>query len=331
VDEDFKIEPPNWTIQGFWPEKGVGFFGGPPKAYKSWLALLMALCLVLGVSFLGREVLKTGPVMYLVGEGKLEATMQRVDALLAGMGRSRRDLGGKLYVTRMPANLEDPAVQTQIMDVVRDVKPILVVFDPLARFLSKADENSASEMRVVTNFLTQDLTGTGETSVLVVHHTDKKARTLRGTGDLLAASDVTLLLEGKAADGTVPIGQIIMKDAEEPDPFNLRLVIETDEEGALTKAQLETTEAKAGRRPSALDPAKIAQAEALMERAGAMGVGIDDFKPQLRCGAKVAERYATAAGGVKGEHRRWVLRKTGEAAQTTMTRVVGTPATDGGG
>jgi hypothetical protein len=320
ITEGLTFPPVEWVIEGFWISKAVGFIGGPPKSLKSWVALQMAVSVTTGRPFLGWEVRSQGPVLYFVGEGKMEMTLKRLDAMLTAMDLRRHALQGRLSVTRMPQNLEVANVRAAVAALVKEEKPILVIFDPLARFLQTADENSASEMRPVTNFLTQELTGICETSVLVIHHCNKEGRGLRGTGDLLAASDVTLLLGKKRNDDTVPVEEIIMKDAEEMDPFDLKFSFHKNaQSGELGSAALERIGAilrgKPGRPKKELDPERIAFTGRLVRSADIAGLSTDELKGHLSSGAAVAERLAQAAGATK-QRGRWVIPSALAAAFT---------------
>ncbi|MES1188035.1 MAG: AAA family ATPase [Myxococcales bacterium] len=75
VDLGAKPEPLDYLIEDM-PFAGGGKVNavqGAPNAGKSPFALLLALCVALGLAFLGRRVLKPGPVLYLDGETGLLA------------------------------------------------------------------------------------------------------------------------------------------------------------------------------------------------------------------------------------------------------------------
>src|SRR5262249_4858307 len=99
LTEDLEVPPRDWLVEGLWPQRAVGFIGGPPKAGKSWLALDLAISVATGAPFLGRKVLTTGPVLFFLGEEFLGDVCQRADRLLAGRGLRRPDLGGRLSFT----------------------------------------------------------------------------------------------------------------------------------------------------------------------------------------------------------------------------------------
>ena len=65
------IPPLRWLVEGLLPE-GVSMLAGPPKSYKSYLALFLALCISLGIQFFGRKTSRTSCIYF-----DLESTERR--------------------------------------------------------------------------------------------------------------------------------------------------------------------------------------------------------------------------------------------------------------
>lgn len=86
----------------------------------------------------------------------------------------------------------------EITQIVKDLKPVLVIFDALIR-IHTAKENDASEMALVMERL-RDIVNLG-TTVLVIHHHRKgagdKKESVRGSSDIMGGIDMHLSLEEK--------------------------------------------------------------------------------------------------------------------------------------
>ena len=220
-NDELVIPTREFLVEGLWPKSAVGFIGGPPKAGKSWLTLDMAICLAAGIPFLGREVPSPKRVFYFLGEEYLGDVAERADRLLKGHSLLRSSLEGRLLITQQVPRLEIESQRHELVDLARAHKPDLFVLDPLERFLDTADTNSSSEMRVFTNFVRERLTRDCGAAVCVVHHTDKKGKSLRGTGDFRAVSEITMTFGEKSGDAVRIATE--MRCGRAPEPFKLRL------------------------------------------------------------------------------------------------------------
>ena len=294
ITNSLTTESRPWLIQDLWPDRAIGFIGGLPKSGKSWLSLDLAVSACVGGVFLGHPVSLTGPVLVFLGEDYSGDALARIDQLLAGRGLDRDALQGRLYVSDWAPCLEDKAQRSAILSAVSLVKPVLVIFDPLTRFLDKAEENSVTEMRQVTNWLRQELGRNGEVAVCICHHTDKQGEGLRGTGDLRALSEVTLLIT-KHKGGAACV-DVEMRSARAPDPFTVRL--EVKDCGAAWRV-VEGL-------PPSVDLAR--EAFALLRVKGPEGVSVQLAMTRLHKRSDVAKKALSDAGGVQLTARgKWFL------------------------
>jgi hypothetical protein len=216
----------------------VGFIGGPPKAGKSWLALDLAIAVASGTPFLGRNVIKPGPVLYFLGEEYRDDVVRRVDRMLLAKEMDRASLKLNFLVTENVPLLEDKAQQSELGLAAEEERATLIIFDPLERFLGQGDTNASKDMRAVNSFFRQALTRERGSSVCVIHHTDKKGKGLRGTGDFRAVSEVTMLL-GEPSNKRIQL-KTEMRGASAPEPFYLTLKDGADEriEWSVVEARL---------------------------------------------------------------------------------------------
>ena len=294
VSKDLVLPEIPWLVDGLWPRNAVGFFAGPPKSGKTWLALEMAACIAAGLQFLERPITDPGEVLYYLGEDNPEDVINlRIDLLLRARGLDRDALGARLHVSQMPVNLESRREHERIVKLVHATKPRLVVFDPLARFLDRADENSATEMRPVTNFARHTLTRELETSVLIVHHSNKAGEGLRGTGDLRAVSEVTLTFGERRRDGKANV-RTELRRTRAPEPFDLQV---EEKNGGIVLTVHDTR----------LDPGKVAEAKEVLMKGGTDGKSDRDLKDLLHVGVDKARALARAAGARKTKGGSWVL------------------------
>jgi RecA-family ATPase len=287
--------PPKWLVEGLWPEKAVGFIAGPPKAGKSWLAQDLAIALCTGGDFLGRPVQPLGPVLFFSGEMSIAEIAERADPLLAGRGLTREDLTHRLFFSELPLSLEDSQARGRIVDAVKETRAAMVFIDPLARFLREADENAASQMRTVNNFIRQDLNRGCGVAVCVVHHTNKHGGGMRGTGDFRALSEVTLSMSEPERKGTKV--SVEMRRARQPEPFYVQRIHEAD-----GTVRLSTNE---------IAPAadRVQKARELLSGA-VEGVTLDRASAILGVRrAAVRELLEQAGGAPDGPNGRWVFAR----------------------
>lgn len=220
------IPEPGWLIRDVIPLASLVVPYGPPKSGKSFVALDQALSVSTGRPWApstdrlwgGGYDVEQGPVMYIVGEGT-GGLAKRVRAWLEL--HEVTDPGDIHWLTR-PVNLLDAVEVATVVAVAKDIRPVLVVFDTLARCSLGAEENSAKDMGRVVAALDQVKEATGA-AVMPVHHTGKDAtKGMRGSTAVLGAADATyeITRDGK----TVKWKPVEMKDAEAPRPLAFTMV-----------------------------------------------------------------------------------------------------------
>lgn len=191
---------------------------GAPKVGKTWLALLLALCIVTGKPFLGFAVPERKKVLYLGGEGSDPTLRKRFQTALAFFpGVEDADLGNLLSLSTLGrVKYDTPAAQEAIM---RWVEPAdVLIVDPDFRFRSKGDENSHADARAVQDFI-DGLKADGKT-VIVVHHTRKAGPVDGGIAEIRGAG------WGEFADSAIVLQR---KKAESLDRFVLKFDLRHDE------------------------------------------------------------------------------------------------------
>ncbi|MDD5564965.1 MAG: AAA family ATPase [Thermoanaerobaculaceae bacterium] len=189
-----------WLIDDLWLREGVGMLGAPPKHYKTWLAVEIALSVSTGSPALGRyPVREPGPVLFFGAEDRLPLLRARFDATAQARDITLDQV--PLYLLDVTAlRLETREHLCRLEATLERYRPRLLVLDPLVR-IATLDENSAAEVSAVLGALRQ-LQRRFQVAVLLVHHTRKAAgssatQAFRGSGDFGAWSDSNLIIRSR--------------------------------------------------------------------------------------------------------------------------------------
>lgn len=213
-----------WLVRSLWSEQAVGFIGGAPKSCKSWLGLDMAVSVASGTACLGRfEIERKGPALVYLAEDSLAQVRRRIE----GICRHRQldlDQLDLHVITASSLRLDLEEDQRRLAATVAELKPALLLLDPLVR-LHRLDENSSADISHLLGLLRQMQREHG-VAIAVVHHMSKRARAqlgqaLRGSTDLHAWSDSSAYLVRTGARLTLSLEH---RSAAALDPFGIALV-----------------------------------------------------------------------------------------------------------
>ncbi len=175
---------------------GLNVVFGPSGAYKSFYTLDASL-----------RIAQSDPIVYIAGEG-VGGLNNRV---LAWCEHNKRGPGRSYFVERA-VNLLNQSDVNNLITLAAKVKPVLVVFDTLARCIVGADENSAKDIGIAvasTNMVQRSL----GCATNWVHHTNRAERGERGSGAIRGASD-NMIEVFPNGDGSVRISCSKSKDEE---------------------------------------------------------------------------------------------------------------------
>lgn len=220
-----------WLIDNLWLEGGVGVLGAPPKHWKSWMAFDMAVSVASGTPCLGSyAVRKPGPVLLFASEDPLPMVRQRIEGLARHRGLDLDSLAVHV-ITEPVLHLDRPGERQRLENTVAQLRPRLLILDPLVRIYGSVDENSAAEVSGFLGHL-RTLQRRFDVAVLLVHHAKKAAgrqagQALRGSGDLYAWVDTLLYL--RRLDTRRVQMAIEHRSAAAPDPVELRFVNDPSE------------------------------------------------------------------------------------------------------
>lgn len=149
--------PIDWMWEGRLAAGTMSICAAKPKAGKSTLARNLALAVARGESFLGWAC-RRGPVLYLA----LEERLEDVAADFRSLGAAGSE----------DIQLADAGAVLDLLALLMDKKPDLLVIDPLFRLVAVRDEKSYSEMYAALGPLIDVARETG-THILALHHSSK--------------------------------------------------------------------------------------------------------------------------------------------------------------
>ena len=195
------LDEPGWMIEGFWQRTSHGMIAGEPKTYKSVIATDMAISVASGGPFLGRyRVNHQGPVMYINEENAPWLVKDRLEKMATSKNliNGSASMKGSILTVQFPQDLPlyflnnrgfdftSDSDRAFLEESIKEVQPVLIIFDPLYLMLGGKDENSSKDIRPVLNWLLY-LRYTYKTSIIVVHHWNKSGKSDRGGQRMLGS------------------------------------------------------------------------------------------------------------------------------------------------
>jgi len=203
--------------------RALAVFGGAPKLGKS--SLVCNLVLSRGRTWLGFAT-TSGRTLVVQAEIPEPELQKRVGVMLLDTEAPPPDT--VFFVTDRRIKLDRPDGLALIRQHIEQVRPDLLVIDPLARFMV-GDENSTRDMGALIAAL-DVLIQEYDLTIIVVHHTGKPAtdgtgareggHRLRGSSALFAAADSVLMLD-RTKDGEGFRLSFELRHGKEPDPLYL--------------------------------------------------------------------------------------------------------------
>jgi hypothetical protein len=206
----------DWIMRDLVPRGEPFLFGGAWKSGKTWTAIALAVCIALGVPFVGFEntLGRPGRVLVIALEDGRRRLRKRVWAVLRGMALTPNDptLRANLRVwdevLRLPG---DQRTREQFVAEMERWKPDVILIDSLTRAMT----GSQNDIRDATAFTAawRELSVKLGASIGFIHHTnksngdDKRGTSdlfdrMRGSGELLAAPRNLIVMERLGTDGS---------------------------------------------------------------------------------------------------------------------------------
>lgn len=187
-----------WMAKDIWMEGTVGMFSGPPKVFKSWLSLDLIVSIASRTAFMGNPKFKWGEpqddrhnVLMIQEEDPHIVLASRLGRILTSRGfdaggykESKAKITGHsltlkvsdpvpIYIVNASGfSLNSPDYIEWLEETIDELRPRLVVLDPLIVMLGSIDEFKAGE---VTGLLRpiKLLRDRYDCSFCIVHHTHR--------------------------------------------------------------------------------------------------------------------------------------------------------------
>ena len=198
TDEGFQ----GWLVKDVWGKASHGIVAGMPKSYKSTVVHDLIVSVASGKPFLEKfEVETKGPVLVVQNENAGYLMKDRTEKIA-----HKKGLLGRIKYKNKKIRLKFPEVlpitfinqqgfilnnkdhQVQIEQIIKKIKPVLVVFDPLY-LMFEGDLSSAQELNPILNWMLK-IKSQYNTSIMVIHHYNKGANVQQSGGIRIMGSIV---------------------------------------------------------------------------------------------------------------------------------------------
>jgi hypothetical protein len=205
---------------------GLTVLGGAEKVGKSQIAMQLALCRTYGRDWFGVSTTQ-GRTLFLNMELPPSEFHERLTLTKTGRDALPDD---RIFVANLKgkwAYLNDLRGRTLVERLIAEVKPDLVILDPLSHLLL-GNESSAETMQEFLQIL-DDIRAKHQLAILLIHHFRKprekqQARTphdLSGSGLLRREYDAGIFLHGKPNGDTLTLS-FDLRYASNPEPFTIK-------------------------------------------------------------------------------------------------------------
>lgn len=204
-------KPARYLVDGILEEDAHGIFGGASMTYKTFTALRLAHSICSGKPFAGREVYKKGSVVYVCGEGQ-GSVQRRLKALLIKCGKPEY----MIDIVPGGVSLTCPTSMARLLERIKPLKPVLVVFDTFASLSGGIEENSNSEVGAALNLVRDTCRAAGASS-LIIHHFGKNTdQGFRGASAFTNNVDFAFMAHKRGGENSRESGLTChkMKDGE---------------------------------------------------------------------------------------------------------------------
>lgn len=186
----------NWIVDKIVPERGITIIGAPPKNYKTFFAMDMALDVSMNEHYLSNFSTIQCNVLYVDEENGYATLLRRFKQL--GVAKEIKEYPENLFISSMKGiKLDDGASNGRgvLSALIEETGAKIVILDSLVRFMVGKEDN-ASDVRKVFESLKWLMEEYG-VSFVILHHFrkghkpgDNAMDSLRGSGDFAAFADV---------------------------------------------------------------------------------------------------------------------------------------------
>ncbi|MGZ8162074.1 MAG: AAA family ATPase [Methylobacter sp.] len=204
---------PVYMINGILETDSHGMLYGQSMSFKTFLALSLAFSICTGKKFFKHEVFKTGKVLYICGEGK-GGLSRRLKALKIVHGGFNENF----FILENSISIDNRVDMAKIENAIKNIQPILVIFDTFSSLSSDTDENSNSDVSSLLKLIKETCNKNGTTSSMTIHHDGKNSDAgMRGASAF--KNDIDYLFTVKRANTETMITTISNEKQKEGELF----------------------------------------------------------------------------------------------------------------
>jgi hypothetical protein len=210
-----------YLVEDILPMRGFGLIYGKPRSFKSFVAIHLALSVVLGIPWAAKRVEK-GKVVYIAAEGAA-GMCKRIVAFKTKHSVPRGEFALISAAPNLGTGDGDLSALVAAVESA-GIKPALVVIDTASKSIGAAEENSAGMATFVVN--AGKLAQHFDCLVLGVHHVglgEDAQKRPRGWSGLGGALDVQILCERPGDEKRTTLHVQKLKDGEDGTSFEARL------------------------------------------------------------------------------------------------------------
>jgi len=208
---------PDFLIDSWLETDSHGIFYAESQSFKSFITIHMAHCIATGKAFCDQDVIKSGPVVFVIGEGR-GGYYRRIKAIIKKHGETK-----DIHLIEAQPNIRQNEQLLIAMNTVGELDPVLIVFDTFSALAIGSDENSNTDIAEVMARVRDTGRKVGA-STIIVHHTGKDAsRGSRGASAFSANADFIYKLVRRKDTLFTTLSADKMKDAEPPKAVTIEL------------------------------------------------------------------------------------------------------------
>jgi len=195
-------DPDRWIVENVIPKIGRTMVYGKGGANKSTIIFDLCIAISAGTHLLRQFKINTyGPVLLISTEGSIFDNKNRIMAHARAHGINPAAL--PLYYCQQPFALDDPLDITELRTLIKELKPVLVVLDPLDSFFS-GDENSSKETKMLRRAV-DAMIDEFRLAFIIIHHESKIGGSPRGSSAWQGWADAILYVSKKRKKLGLPV------------------------------------------------------------------------------------------------------------------------------
>jgi len=201
-------------IKALLPARSIGLLLGDSGLGKSPLIYQAGICIAAGVPFLGRETMK-GRVLIADFENGLADMHELVERITRYLDLPLSPNDDLQFWSLNDCDPRYGQPRHTLLDILRDVKPVLAIVDSLASYAPKAEEQNSSATEMLQEF--RSLARECGTATLLVHHRRKQPRKADESAGPLEKANLRQWFQDSRGASTLYNGSDIRLGVDEPD------------------------------------------------------------------------------------------------------------------